>query len=221
MMKLYKFRPLANDKDFNYAKEILETNKFWCSKFSELNDPMEGVFYCRKEDVDVIYSEKNKHKICSFSGKAAFEKPVMWGYYANGFKGMAIEIDIDKNYVEKINYVNDIPSLECSTDDNKIEKILTTKLKPWKNEAEYRFLIKSENNFHKIGEITRVYFGNSYGDVANSKNIIMKSVSLSKYINLKDELMKFAEGKNIKVDTVKVEGCKVKKTGSNLQPKTN
>ncbi len=40
-MKLYKFRPLANQNEFSRAKQILETGCFWCSQFSELNDPIE------------------------------------------------------------------------------------------------------------------------------------------------------------------------------------
>ena len=43
-VKLYKFRPLADDRDFERLKEILKTGKFYCPKFPDLNDPMEGVY---------------------------------------------------------------------------------------------------------------------------------------------------------------------------------
>lgn len=210
IIKLYKFRPLANEEDYERLKGILETGKFWCSTFPELNDPMEGVFYGQKEDVGVIYNEKNKYKICSFSYKEAFEDPAMWGYYANGFKGMAIKIEVNKSNVKIIDYVNEIPSLEDLPVDNKIVKILTTKSTPWTKEAEYRFLKKSEINFHKVGKITGVYFGNPYGDVANRREIETKSESLSEYIKFKEKLIKFAKVKGIKVYHVKIEGCKVK-----------
>jgi hypothetical protein len=178
---------------------------------------MEGVFYSRREIVDIIYSEKNKYKICSFSGKKAFENPTMWGYYANGFKGMAIEIEEKESNVKKIDYVNDIPNFEALTADDEIKKILTTKSIPWTNEAEYRFLEKSESNFHGVGKITGVYFGNPYGDVANRQVIEKESGSLSKYKKLEEKLIKIAKDKGIKVYHVKIEeSCKVKRAGSNL-----
>jgi hypothetical protein len=213
-VKLYKFRPLANDTDFDRAKAILETKHFWCSQFTELNDPMEGVFYIRKENDHITYIRKNEYRLCSFSGSEAFKNPAMWGYYANGFKGVAIEIEVDKSNVKKIGYVKN------STNDNEIENILTSKLTPWEHEAEYRFLKESENNFHKIGEITGVYFGNPYGNVVNRGEIETKSKSLSKYKELKEELIKVAEGNGIKVCHVKIEGCKVKEARSDLPAKT-
>ncbi len=213
-MKLYKFRALANDRDLERLKGILKTGEFWCSKFSELNDPMEGVYTVLNGHnvsgaIDLIYNEKEKYKICSFSGEEAFSNPPMWGYYANGFKGMAIEIEIDEHDVEPIGYVDDILHLLKVDSDVEIKKILTSKLKFWKHEAEYRFLKESENNFHKIGEITGVYFGDPYGDVENRQEIEKESGSLSEYKKLKGELIKFAKCKGIKVCHVKIEGCKV------------
>ena len=40
-MKLYKFRPLADDEDCRWLKTILETGEFHCARFSELNDPID------------------------------------------------------------------------------------------------------------------------------------------------------------------------------------
>ena len=47
-MKLYKFRSLGSEADYDRIIGIIE-NGFWCSKFSDLNDVMEGVFYSEKE----------------------------------------------------------------------------------------------------------------------------------------------------------------------------
>ena len=102
-MKLYKFRPLANDRDRDYLKEILETRKFHCSKFQDLNDPMEGIYYAadRANIIDLIFKAKARYKICSFSNEEAFSKPIMWGYYANGFRGVAVEIEVSEKEVKK------------------------------------------------------------------------------------------------------------------------
>ncbi|MDD4894188.1 MAG: hypothetical protein PHW54_02615 [Candidatus Omnitrophica bacterium] len=222
-MKLYKFRSLTGterdidsnrDSDFKRAKMILENGEFWCSKFSELNDPMEGVFYGSKDLIDTIYTKKLQYKICSFSAKRALEKPYMWGYYANGFKGMAIEIEVDSGDVEEINYSNKIPSVDhlrsvCKTDDEVIVKIITIKSSPWKREAEYRFLIKDEKKYHKIGEITKVYFGNPYGGVDNKESIYKNNPSLLCYDKFKKYLIRLANERNISCYSIKIKDGKV------------
>jgi hypothetical protein len=172
-VKLYKFRPLANDTDFDRLKSILDTGEFWCSKFSGLNDPMEGAFTLLNRPnaskiIDSIYDEKESYKICSFSGEGAFSNPLMWGYYANGFRGVAIEIEIDKNEVKQIEYVDEIPSLEKLKLNNlTAEKILTTKLSPWSHECEFRYLKKDFDNLLKIGRITALFYGDPYERAKN------------------------------------------------------
>jgi hypothetical protein len=218
-MKLYKFRPLATDgvdSDFSRLKDILKTGKFWCSKFSDLNDPLEGFYaflngsYVSKT-ARLIYDEKENYKICSFSDEEAFSNPAMWGYYANGFRGVAIEIEVCRNKVEPIKYKQNIPKLKNRPSDEEAKKeakkILTTKLKPWEHENEYRFLEKSSSNEFKIGEITALYFGDPYGSAKNKEDIIENSKALKKYIELKDDILKIS--KDFELYLVKIKNCKV------------
>jgi hypothetical protein len=213
-MKLYKFRPLAKEEDFQRAKSIIETGRFWCSRFSELNDPMEGVF-CTKdhEIIDEVYKQKNLYKICSFSAEAAFKHPCMWGYYANGFKGIAIEIEVDDGEVKKIGYKNDRDTTNDSKPDA-IEAILTTKLTSWKYEAEYRFLKESKENEHSIGKITAVYFGEPYGDFGNKQTIYKANTKLQCYQCLSRKLIKIVQDHKqehkIKCFSVRIENGKGK-----------
>lgn len=205
-MKIYKFRPLISSLDYSKLKEILETGNFWCSNFWDLNDPMEGVFSYYginaekiKRGIEDIYNVKNKYKICSFSGVEGFKKHSMWGYYAGGFKGVAIEIKIEDDKVEKIRYEEKI--VDIFPGDNNInssvKKIFTRKLKVWANEDEYRFLVESENNnYHKIGKITAIYFGAPYGDLMNS-GLIQEKENLLNYNKLKKDLIKIARDKKI------------------------
>ena len=168
-MKLYKFRSLASDDDQLRLYQIIETNQFWCSSFHEMNDPMEGVYFSNDpRQIDDVLSQKNRRKICSFSGVDGFEQPCMWGYYANGFKGIAIEIEIDLQKVAKVEYVNESPQ----TSD--VQEILTKKLNSWRHENEYRFIKETDDNFCEIGKITKVYFGDPYADLTNSDNISNK-----------------------------------------------
>jgi len=214
-MKLYKFRPLASDTDFNRLKEILETGKFYCPAFPDLNDPMEGVYRFlnltenRAALIDLIFKEKESYKICSFSNGKAFTNPIMWGYYAGGFKGVAVEIETCRGEVKKIKYVNNIPGFEGVNPNKEAVKILTTKLSLWGHECEYRFLKKSYDNRHKIGKIMALYFGDPYERAHNRNNIVENSDAIRKYIEFKNEILNIARQKNLVVHSVTIDNEKV------------
>jgi len=199
---VYKLMSLSSEKDLCRIIEIICTNKFHCSTFSEMNDPMEGVYVHKKYDETQksLYSDKNKYKICSFSGLKGFENPAMWGYYANGFKGIAIEVIINDESntnienIEKVVYKNNVPKANLDS----IKEILTTKLKAWEHEDEYRYIINSEDSKQYIGKINHVYIGCPYGNTTNYEDIIEKSESLKKYRKYKEILEKFLKLKKIK-----------------------
>lgn len=207
-MIIYKFRSLGTQEDFARIKIILETGHFWCSKFSELNDPMEGSFHASTiEKITESFDQKIQYKICSFSSREAFKEPTLWGYYANGFRGIAIEVECNKDQVKKISYEEDIASI----DEKTVEEILNTKLKPWEKEREYRFLVESDNNYHKIGTIKAVYFGFPYNNARNRDNIYSETPVLQKYIEFKKALINIINSKNIPYYDVVIERNKVKK----------
>jgi len=216
--KLYKFRPLADDNDFDRLKGILETGEFWCAKFSEFNDPREGGFTTIKaENIEEIYGEKESYRICSFSAKRAFSNPLMWSYYANGFKGVALEIKARDSEVKKITYAENIPDLEAMSNGQKTIIILTTKLRPWKHECEYRFLKKTSDgkNMFKIGEITAIYFGDPYDGAYNKDQIYERSEILKRYKEAKSRMVDYVKAnqklKHLRLYSVKIAGCSVVK----------
>ncbi len=205
MLKLYKFRPIGDRNSFDKAKNIIETGEFYCSSLWEQNDPMEGVYsYLKTSENEAelidVFSEKNKYRICSFSGQSALERPTMWGYYANGFKGIAIEIEIEANDVRKVKYSNSPVKWDKhpqgTSAADRIRGVITTKLKQWKPECEYRYLFESDidDGIHcKIGNITGVYFGNAYCGIENSDDIRKNSMSIKKYDGWKSELEAIAK----------------------------
>jgi hypothetical protein len=203
-MKLYKFRPLGCGKD-KWVADILENRTFRCSKFLQLNDPMEGVFSTTMNEAEIesIFELKCKYRICSFSGKNAFGNPLMWGYYANGFKGVAIEIEVIDDVAKKycVEYVPAALTIEKPSQEN-VERILRTKLDIWKHEEEYRFLTGSEDDprEQEIGKITAIYFGNPYGNVINKEACQGEPSHLS-----------YKEAKESIIGTVRTEN---KKTGN-------
>lgn len=199
--RLIKFRPLANDDDLKRAKEIIKDGTFWCQKLWDLNDPMEGVFSTYdKKSIPRLFNLKKNTVICSFSHHSAIKNPLLWGYYANGFKGIAIEIKIDENEMEsgerfrEIEYHDHISNAHIDDED----KIMTVKKTDWSHEKEFRFLKYGNRGSYRIGEITNVYFGTPYKNVKNYNDIENESNTLKEYGKYRDELMGVCEGKNIK-----------------------
>lgn len=196
---LYKFRSLGNDDDLKRVQHILNTCEFWCSKFWELNDPMEGVYSFQDgaltdEFITGLYGAKSEHVICSFSGEKAFRNPIMWGYYANGFKGIAIKLEVDDSVenITKMRYKQKVANVRKRDDKTvTVKDILTTKLTCWKNEDESRFITTGKSGYHKIDTITAVYFGNPYRTTKNSQDVMQHDV-MEKYIHQVKSIKKVA-----------------------------
>jgi len=161
-MKLYKFRSLEN---FDRIVDILVNKKFYLSKWNSLNDPMEGYFHYIIFGTDIIYkdkierfiSDKNELRICSFTN--AYHPILLWAHYANQHKGIAIEVTLNSRKYEnlfKVKYGKNIPELNFDSNPKPYD-VLSSKIKHWSYEREYRIIDKPE--FISFGEITGVYFG--------------------------------------------------------------
>lgn len=200
-MKIYKFRPLGSWEDFGRVLQILETGRFWHSKFSDLNDPMEGVFTTDSyKKVAQIFSEKNRYKICSFSGEEALKNPIMWGYYANGFKGVAIEVEVPDTNVVKVKYNTPLPKVGHQIDINKvIKKLLSNKFKYWEHECEYRSLVLDGDNEQTVGSISRLKFCEPYTNFVNKDDISQNSHTLQKHTYFKEKIIRVMESQSINI----------------------
>jgi len=204
---LLKFKSLDKDSIRN-IKETIENNKIRCSKLWRLNDAMEGVYMLSVNDLsklDSIYYEKDQYFICSFTHPDSLESPLFWGYYANGFKGIAIEIELhddDKKHFRKVKYVKSSPSIVNNPNmqnDAAIIKIITTKLKCWEPENEYRYIIK-ENVAEKVyynATIKKIYIGYPYRNTVNCEQITENSEDLINYHKCRTELEQFCETRSM------------------------
>ncbi len=195
-MNAYRFRPLTTECEFEKAKSIVETQQFWCSKFIELNDPMEGVFATYDKGIsESIFNQKMELSICSFSNRWALRNPAMWGYYAGGMRGLAIEIRV--SCLRKVEYVNHLSVID-GTEQNPEESVLLKKFKSWRKEHEYRFISKVDQNLNKIGNITGIYFGNPFSDLTNNTSITNNSRKLQQFLIFRDRLIDVAQHCKIK-----------------------
>jgi Protein of unknown function (DUF2971) len=158
-MKLYKFRPLYGDW-LGWVKDIITTGNFRLSEWNKLNDPMEGFFYYDSRFEELLNNFQNlkeKRRVCCFSKN--MNNILQWAHYADSFKGVAIEIEIknDHENLYPIDYINNIKVIDLNS--SSAEDVLTTKIKLWKYEKEYRYMKETEEVSCKIGKITGVYLG--------------------------------------------------------------
>jgi hypothetical protein len=179
-MKLYKFRSL---KDIEYSLDILLNERLHCVPYDKLNDPFEGVFVVvthlgglanlgwgpargygthiyKKPSSIQQYKIPGGTRICSLS---ATRKDVrLWSHYADGHKGIAIEIEFDEKNDElfKVDYVRQLKEFGNSLLTSPLDstEILKVKSFHWEYEEEFRLILNDE--FYSIkGKITGIYFG--------------------------------------------------------------
>ena len=99
----------------------------------------------------------------------------MWSHYANGHKGVAIGVKIDKKKytVKEIEYFNDLTLID-RYDSMTAKEILSRKLIEWEYEQEVRvFLNNSTNNFIDI-QIVEIILGININD--EDENLIRKLI---------------------------------------------
>ena len=193
-IRLIKFKPLANKNDFKRAKEIIENGEFWCSKLWNLNDSMEGHYQIIQSDIELMpdmFDEKNNAVICSFSRLNALKNPLLWGYYANGYKGIAIEIECNYQTDTTESGIHEVKYDKQNINYNQgLIEIITNKKQCWVHEKEYRYIkFRSDKEGpYKIGEIKKVHFGFPYQRFENRKEITNNSKTLREYNYWKNEL---------------------------------
>lgn len=146
-MKAYKFR-----SNLDYAEDILLRKRLYCAKWKDLNDPMEGMFaytYAAGDEqakveaaVRAIQDAKSGLLVCSLS--RTFDSHLLWAHYADGFRGLAIEVELPARdrRIRKVTYggvfaaVKDLnlPTSEIA------RNVLFSKYKDWRYEKEVRIL---------------------------------------------------------------------------------
>ena len=150
----YKYRSL---NEFKYILDILINQQLYATNYKNMNDPMEGLFYtynldekCKK----AIKGGKKERKFCSLSSKP--NELLLWGHYADGCKGIVIELEVDdaEGYISPIKY--DAPQTYNNIEGVSIEEILSHKYPCWGYEDEYR--VFTNNDYVKI-KIKRILFG--------------------------------------------------------------
>jgi hypothetical protein len=171
---LYKYRSL---EDFKKFVDILVNKRLYAANYKDLNDPMEGQYLYSRKDLshftpNIIYSEKNRLKICSLSSQ--HNNQLLWTHYANGDKGVAIGVRIDDERYDVVNVQYDGISTVINYDNDTPKKILSHKLEIWSYEEEVRVFVE-ETSFVEI-KIEEIIIGSrvAHNELEWIKNIILK-----------------------------------------------
>jgi Protein of unknown function (DUF2971) len=164
---LYRYRSLPDyairdrDKQRIRALELdaLTAPYLWCSAFHSMNDPMEGSYALNREKGkgdayenarQFIYHRKISLGICSFS--ETNNNSPMWAYYADQFRGICIEYDLqallnslgdccDEGLaLVRMTYSEDLYQLSVNADSHETaaQQILSFKSHRWLHEREWR-----------------------------------------------------------------------------------
>lgn len=163
--KLYKYKSLS---DIEPVLDIILNKRFYCSDVSTLNDIREGSMSVNPHInrgimwnyPDDIKTEVSKFKVCSLS--TILDHHLMWAHYADGYKGVVIEVDIDDIDFDYVLYSNEAIKYEELKYSNDIEinakKVLNTKYKDWEYEKEAR-IIQKQRFFDLKYPISKVIVG--------------------------------------------------------------
>lgn len=152
-MLLYKYRGIQG---FRFFTDIILKKRLYAAPYFDLNDPMEGKYLYSQNSGQInegmrrlLKGEKEKIRICSLSRDSNNE--LMWSHYAEGHKGVAIGVEVDRNKYEVrpilYNGLHQV-GLHNLHMDSPID-ILSHKLDVWNYEAEERVFVKN-NHFVNV-----------------------------------------------------------------------
>ncbi len=174
-MKLYKFRSLTR---LDYVLDIVLNERLHCAHFSSLNDPMEGI-YLDEHHVwvgDYVAVSPMQYaraaselpdsidccRICSLS--ESYEDLRLWSHYADGHRGVAIEIDFTGHEAsaKPVDYLTELKKYAAHTvlGRPEAETVFRQKTIHWAYEAERRILQSATQIYYPInGRITAIILG--------------------------------------------------------------
>lgn len=172
-MKLYKY------KSVEHIEDIIINQRLYCSKFDNLNDPMEWAFTSEedKSEVENLIKDIDKEswRICCLSKSEQYG--LMWSMYGDEHKGVCIEVEVEIDAPsdnEKITiseygdwlYGDVTYSLKSSklsdVSRRNITRVLFIKSKQWEHEQEIRFVHRkneNETNVYFPVKVNKIYLG--------------------------------------------------------------
>lgn len=99
--RLYRYRRLGSDVD--QELDALRQNYVYCSAYSAMNDPMEGMHRMPSRFIESSSITKNQERVLDAreamgiaSLSEVFDHEPMWAHYAGQFTGMCVEYSLNR-----------------------------------------------------------------------------------------------------------------------------
>ena len=166
-LRLYRYRSLKDDNALKRELDVIKNSYLWCSDFTSLNDPMEGIFRPSSliNEANAIEIKKLiEHGIACFS--ESYNNELMWAHYAGNYGGICIAYNSkrlqrrldDTARLVRVAYVEEVPRLGSSEAndilgasvvsklDSPARHVLSYKKLNWYYEREWRVLGKIGHN---------------------------------------------------------------------------
>lgn len=157
-MLAYKFKSAAQA---DHIFDILLNRRLYCAPLHVLNDPVEGTFaYSYQGDGEAksandfagaVSEAIASLRVCSLS--ATFDSHLLWAHYANGFNGVAVEVELPEARpdIRRISYRGVFGGFGYTPDacaDATARDVLLSKYQEWEYEQEVRII--SEAEWHRL-----------------------------------------------------------------------
>lgn len=146
-MKLFKYKSLKN---LWHVLDVLINDRLYCAHWSELNDPLEGRYEIYLGDKSIkaqsvmatrIDKARDTYRLASLSADPT--NFLMWSHYADGHKGIVIEIEIPEDHPDltKILYspFSSVFTEKIQTKED-MRHLFNGKSEEWSYEQEYRLV---------------------------------------------------------------------------------
>ena len=173
--------------------DILKNNYLWFSKRSQLNDPLDCLFYERIADEDMLEIIRSV-RIRSLSVCDSEYNALLWAHYADGARGIMIEYEFDIETLIKNNiFINQVEYSDCLRPQKTMPEFIDygksyfNKTISWQVEKEWRLVTPAENlkDEHKLTnmfKIKNITFGLAAKD--EDKKLIQSIVKDCKFYEL-------------------------------------
>lgn len=184
VVRILKFRGLGDDAAVARATDSIEEGTGWYSNFWALNDPMEGMLrvggtHVGGVDFGPLLEQKQEIGIFSAAAADAIYEPLMWGHYAAGFKGVALEYEVEAEKCYKVEYVHDLPT--TLGPNHTQHGHFLSKGHAWRYEQEVRLFEESADVLRRVGNVVRVVICDPIGDCKNRADMVARIPSLLDY----------------------------------------
>lgn len=164
-MNLFKFRSADN---LDRILDIILMRRLYCSDVKSFNDLREGDIRVGNDlgrEIEIFefgqtFSRAiSEWRVCSLC--KTFNNNLLWAHYADGFRGVAIDVDIPSPDVTSVTYSDDFVFLSDHIDegvDAAVRSALSTKARMWQYEQEAR-LITREEFYNLTSPVQRLIVG--------------------------------------------------------------